>query len=1007
MKMVLEFLKKNWFMVIIGITITLFAVVGVSLSQHIEFRSPYVDFPFGSAKPALIIAIVYIFVLAALVLFGKKTQKLTVKFNSIRKMKCREKNKFIFSLTGFNIMLVFCIVLKSFFDEENLVLSFSEIYLQYEILIFFGVFIFLIAAVFNKLNPYKQISVANKFLNILIWLSISTGLISGQMDYTFWQNMIVIICSEIIIFLFLIFRIEYYEEKTKKPDQSGSISYSPVKYFEDLFPQHRIQANDIAQIICRSDSNPFSICISGKWGMGKTSVVYCIKEKLKKEYNYEVICINALELDNKEAMMQYLFLNIREILKSRGVYVGIDSEFKDFLSSSAGVLTSNSIGAFIHKKFFCENDDYRHQKEELEKLLNRTLRKEKLVVIVDDIERCDKKIAKEYLFLIKEVATMENCVSVFVTDYDMLNHFLLDEATESKLPKEYDFLSKFFNYRVDLRDELPESIFEFYDNSLKEDLSFLEIIERSAFVLPKIWYQSVDLGMHSKLEIERNNKSRYHLSEDRSKEFDDSINKLEEQLVLFNGLLKNPRNVVKFYEIFKENIFQYDKRLSSLMQDEKFKQYIDTRHVGAILYFLSFAETFLPIEYQSLIEDSSKYINSDISETISKERSLLLELFGGTVYGEYSEYQKSNEYIKKNSREFLQFFLRKDCDLRNLINPFFSYKDEWIEAINKREDSKIEAHWDDMVLMVLEKDQDGDLALTDDQRNTLFSALLNFAEECVKNGKWGSEKIFLILANIKSRESLYMIKGILTTFWKHLEESSVYKKLPTYLVHDIKAFPYAYVYNRMGYIYRMAHYLIPYEKNNEETKNLQELLLKDKQDCRANISCFLDNLVRYIPNFTFKKRKWDEKYRELSKRIIEYLKQENILQYPDVKIETELMEDSIDEILSLQKIWNWVKHADAGSNILPMEFTPNRIEQIIQYFEDSLHSNERDINKSFSDFFQWLQHEQDIPINQQQLKRLHNLIAIYAKQTGYSSLPYRRVLLSMDPYHPKNELDNT
>lgn len=107
--------------------------------------------------------------------------------------------------------------------------------------------------------------------------------------------------------------------------------------------------------------------------------------------------------------------------------------------------------------------------------MERTYKNGKLIVIVDDIERCDRNTAREYLFLIKEVATMKGCISVFVTDYDMLNKVV---STEAVAKSANDFLNKFFNYRIDLRDEAPEDIFSFYDGFFCERDPSFESISR-------------------------------------------------------------------------------------------------------------------------------------------------------------------------------------------------------------------------------------------------------------------------------------------------------------------------------------------------------------------------------------------------------------------------------------------------------------------------------------------------------------------------------------------------
>ena len=63
------------------------------------------------------------------------------------------------------------------------------------------------------------------------------------------------------------------QEEISDLEKFDLIPYGPVKSTDDLFPLHRKQAEDLANIISCSSTDPFSICLSGKWGTGKTSVI--------------------------------------------------------------------------------------------------------------------------------------------------------------------------------------------------------------------------------------------------------------------------------------------------------------------------------------------------------------------------------------------------------------------------------------------------------------------------------------------------------------------------------------------------------------------------------------------------------------------------------------------------------------------------------------------------------------------------------------------------------------
>ena len=90
------------------------------------------------------------------------------------------------------------------------------------------------------------------------------------------------ICAWVLNGLFFIVDIKSSQEDIDNPTKFDLIPYGAVKSVNELFPSHKEQAKDIAGIISNSSSEPFSICLSGTWGTGKTSVIYGVVEFLKK-----------------------------------------------------------------------------------------------------------------------------------------------------------------------------------------------------------------------------------------------------------------------------------------------------------------------------------------------------------------------------------------------------------------------------------------------------------------------------------------------------------------------------------------------------------------------------------------------------------------------------------------------------------------------------------------------------------------------------------------------------
>ena len=539
-------------------------------------------------------------------------------------------------MAAFIIGSIICLLIPSFYSEESLLIELVGKYLEYEPIVAVGLFIFLCSALFSVKNKDRHIEAANRVLQLVLPISVGAGLIEGRIDLSFWLNWIVLGFAYIFYFLLLVVDGEVVGNKNIAEGQEVGISYNPVEELEQLFPQHKAQAKRLAKIISDSSAEPFSICLSGKWGTGKTSVINVVEELLREKDNYAFIRINAIELDDKKALINYFMSEIKACLKEKGVYVGVASEYKEFLVSTVGTVTTDSFGTFFEKRIFGGEKDYREQKEKLENLLTVTFENGKLVLIVDDIERCQPDVAREYLFLIKEVATMRNCVSIFVTDYNVLKDLLGNNtnAQTSGLHSEYnEFLDKFFNYRINLYDETLEDIFAFYDKSYDEGTSIFTSIYYLIGVSPGTWYKDALKGIDLHIEKQKETNSCYRLSEENARQQEDKVRRVKENREAFVQCMQNTRNVVKFYNTFNRNVQRCYKQLFRTGVEEEKKElvckFIRERNVGQIILFLSFVEACFPDELQQIIKKGAEYIEQPLygeNILLSEERQFLIEM---------------------------------------------------------------------------------------------------------------------------------------------------------------------------------------------------------------------------------------------------------------------------------------------------------------------------------------------------------------------------------------------
>lgn len=961
----------------------------------------YVKTIFGLATPALIISVLYLLVLCIYLICKKRKKAFEINLEVCELMP-GERKKLILSVMGYVILIFLSVFLRDFLEAESFVMQISKTYLQYEPLIFLLLFSFLCSAFLTKKNQDTHIKVCNSIFHYLIWISLGAGIIAGQIDYTYWKNVIIIVLVGILNGLLGIIKISVVKETEKTSYKFDLISYSAVNTADELFPSHSIQAKDIANVIEYSSSEPFSICLSGEWGCGKTSVINGVIDILtnREEKLYDIIYINALELDDKKSMLKYLMMQIKGKLKLQGVYVGINSEYKEFISSITGTLISSSIGGLLQKKISDDND-YREQKQRLEQIIERIYNNGKLIVVIDDIERCDEKTAREYLFLIKEIATMKNCVSVFVTDYNMLNEVVRNTINEEP---PIDFLNKFFNYKIDLREEEPCDILNFYDRFFeKEDSAFWNIY-KIICKSPGTWYNDVVNGMEAKIRLLEKDCLQYHSNDEVQKAMEAKVKESRECLNLFNRLMQTPRNVVKFYNVFRNHALYCGEELFSTPENEEVQKYINSRNIGQVLYLISFIEIMMPTEYQLLKEKGPQYLAPAYDDIISNvNRRLLVELAQGLLFGGFSEFGKLNGYIKADIEKFVGNFISRKMDLRELVNPFTSQEEKWINAIHESDDQMIAEHWEEIVLAVFQKVPNREVGIDDKWRNECFLSLLEFAEKQVGDGIWKSDKLFGLLDSNSHIERYWSLgNGLMQTFWKHLSGSTVYTKPSEKVMRRVNQFMSHYAYARSNIMYRLAHYLIPLEQTGIKTEDIQEYMLNSNKTFNQNITSFLKRFEEIIPGLSFSKDDWYYNFHELADKIRKYLMEMDMLRYSDVQGDVESLFDSAEELKSMENVMKWIgceKSNKSDSNDLQLE--SEDIDEMIHYFREQFKvisialRPQSDIEKEFSSFFTKLRNAKGILITHSQLEQLHELVEKFVVLFAASSLPYRRILLNI------------
>lgn len=258
------------------------------------------------------------------------------------------------------------------------------------------------------------------------------------------------------------------------------LSDSPFK--NDLL--QREQYADILTSLIDTSEKGFTMSINATWGYGKTTFIRMWEQKLKN-LGYSTVYINAWEKDFIDNPFAVVMATIWEQTQKQDAHIKKPSEVLKTLGDIAGKIIAHryigeaALDAFkkgISNDVKCNFvlDDYiEHTKriEDFKKQLHEYVKqlqeqegsKDKLVIFVDELDRCRPTYAIEMLERIKHLFSIENIVFVLSVDQSVLHESIKGFYGSSNISAE-NYLRRF----VDIEYCLPEpSIDKYIDFLIK------------------------------------------------------------------------------------------------------------------------------------------------------------------------------------------------------------------------------------------------------------------------------------------------------------------------------------------------------------------------------------------------------------------------------------------------------------------------------------------------------------------------------------------------------------
>ena len=578
-------------------------------------------------------------------------------------------------ISGVVIYLTTLAVYYLNFNNKVLMTFFREVInFEYAVLLLLMLFCFSIFLYKNKLDMLKVARVVIMVTQIVYTYAFY---ICGKI----WLNSLfnwvgIVLFGALFCGLYLFEPVERESEIEKGLD-------SPVTAYDNLFEVRKRQCDAIAAVINNhypkgEDNTDYaksnSICIFGEWGSGKTSLVNALINKLSNDASHpiDIIRMNITEMYTLPSMVEHFTKSLKKILKENHIYTGFNSTYKKAALALADMVTEKKLSSL----FSTDRDDtYLDQLNKLNTVIKNHLEDHTVLVVVDDIERSGSTLASAALFLIKEVSIIENCVPIYLCDYDHLKEVTgFDDV----------FLAKFFTNQ-----------FSLVSPNLEEEIRHL--INDRYPVVDEETFLSVFSDVEAKLLSADKNARKLYEERDRSSDTEKVISPLMLHDEFINRF-QNTRNLIK---ILSQNQSYYidlcqlqEKKRSN--QKRKITNYLESVSSNYQCFILSVISVLFPKYYSYL----SQGINQFFNHLDNDEDDFAVAVIEELIEDLWQKYiiKSRNDYSLVRNQDFALALVQ---DLKRLDELFHS---ESTEAMQLVQDIKAKKNLDyrlSSVIMIL------------------------------------------------------------------------------------------------------------------------------------------------------------------------------------------------------------------------------------------------------------------------------------------------------------------
>lgn len=394
-----------------------------------------------------------------------------------------------------------------------------------------------------------------KYIRGAVFLELFLLAVTYHLDFREWFTGTVGIVGIEVVIRRLEKEIEKQREEGKKVDKKET-DYPD----SSLYPTRQRQFDRFIEILEQQKDEPYAIMISGRWGAGKSSFVKALEEKLTKD---TFIKVYAGSEKTVTEIMKEISAQIVENLEKNNIFIEHKDLIEKYFFTFTGLLEDTTLAPLkkiadmlISSKGINERDYLNSKLDDLRKTI---------YLIIDDLDRCDKKYQEKMFKVIRESLELHNCKVIFLVDKAK---FLCENNKDNYVEKYVSFTLDLCD--VDYQEIVGYSIDSIMDDHFIQEMNDVLLKERNEKQIKKMIYDFPG-NLIERLEYEVSKEKKYIKNAgDNDKEKEEkckNADNIEKGIIQIKKDIMISRKVKRYLKGIKGDIILLNKAIDKINEE--------------------------------------------------------------------------------------------------------------------------------------------------------------------------------------------------------------------------------------------------------------------------------------------------------------------------------------------------------------------------------------------------------------------------------------------------------